>query len=665
MPVVTDLGRLDRLAGVWDELAHRLQSPVQSYQWARAWVEAFSHRYDIHVVTVGPTDRPFGIAPLVRKLGGLDVEQLGGHDPREPADLLFTDERAAEDLALALAALGRPLVLQRLPARSPAVPALRRAFRSRGLLVVRPQPSSPFIRLDETWLEPERNFNVGRRSDFRRAYRIAETSGPVRTEIHDPNAEEVQPLLAEALAVEEAGWKGRAGTALSKDRSLRDFYTRYASLAASEGILRIAFLRIGDRQVAMQLAVESHRRFWLLKIGYDENFARCSPGTLLMLHTVRYAAEKGLASYEFLGTEEPWTRMWTRLGHPTVSVRAYPAGVPGARALAADAIQYVRRRAFRSDSQSMLMSRSSRTQEARSIRSSIRLASPMDGAIRPALRAVATRPALRYAAGAGLGAVIPLCRELQQRGFASAIGYWNRWEEEPAAVAGVYLQTVECIDGEGWKAYISMKAPALGFERELVDRVVARSCDLGVGVHFDALWPEAADATLELMERVAPSGTALGCTLPAVWRRSLADADRAVEAGWRIRLVKGQWRETVRFQEDPRVGFMGLVDRLAGRGSHVAVATHDGSLAFEALRRLVTAGTPCELELLMGLPPGPALEAARSLQLPVRVYVPFGHPELPYRRELRRKPIAWWWLCRDLLAARRNGSVPAKLRGLR
>ena len=67
----------------------------------------------------------------------------------------------------------------------------------------------------------------------------------------------------------------------------------------------------------MQLAVECGERFWLLKIGYDEEFARCSPGVLLMLHTVRYAATRGLKSYELLGRVEPWTRVWARSRVPT------------------------------------------------------------------------------------------------------------------------------------------------------------------------------------------------------------------------------------------------------------------------------------------------------------------------------------------------------------
>ena len=43
-----------------------------------------------------------------------------------------------------------------------------------------------------------------------------------------------------------------------------------------------------------------------------------------MLHTVRWAAERGLRTYEFLGGREPWTDRWTEEIRPCVEVQVYP-----------------------------------------------------------------------------------------------------------------------------------------------------------------------------------------------------------------------------------------------------------------------------------------------------------------------------------------------------
>ena len=80
----------------------------------------------------------------------------------------------------------------------------------------------------------------------------------------------------------------------------------------------------------MMIALEVSERFWILKIGYDERFATCSPGMLLMHEALRHAARQGLRSYEFLGAADDWTRRWTDCGRPTQGVFIYPYTVQGA-----------------------------------------------------------------------------------------------------------------------------------------------------------------------------------------------------------------------------------------------------------------------------------------------------------------------------------------------
>ena len=61
----------------------------------------------------------------------------------------------------------------------------------------------------------------------------------------------------------------------------------------------------------------------------------------------------------------------------------------------------------------------------------------------------------------------------------------------------------------------------------------------------------------------------------------------------------------------------------------MGVASHDVSLAAEAISRLRAAGTPCELELLFGRPMAESMRWARENGVGVRVYVPFGKGYIP------------------------------------
>jgi proline dehydrogenase len=277
-------------------------------------------------------------------------------------------------------------------------------------------------------------------------------------------------------------------------------------------------------------------------------------------------------------------------------------------------------------------------------------------ALRSCLAPALGRAAAAYVAGPRIDDALRACRALRERGRASTVGYWNVGSEEPGEVAQTYLAAAEAVSQNRLDTHLSIKGPALGFSSELVAELLERTGSAGVRVHFDSLAPESADRTLALIGDAASRHPGLGITLPARWSRSLDDAETAVELGLAVRVVKGRWADHDAAQVDLRSGFLALVDRLAGRARRVGVATHDESLAHLALRRLGAAGTPCELELLFGLPAAAAVGAADELAVPVRTYVPYGHATLPYRiPDARRDVRMLGWLSQDVLWGRRKG----------
>ena len=342
---IVELEDFDQLGDHWDRLARKSGSPIEQYIWAKACAEALSDRYRPYVLAVGPPDRPVAIAPLARRRRPLaPLELLGVHELREPMDFLYANASAAAALVRVLAEQRTPLRLKRFPVHSFGLAAVGHAYRKRGLVLSRDAGGCPYIRLDERHTDPEQGLSARRRSDLRRARRRAERLGSVSCEVLSPAPAELEPLVDEAFRVEEASWKGRAGTALVHDSTRQAFFRRYLAAASSKGILRLGLLRIGGRTAAMQVAVETGGRFWLLKVGYDEEFARCSPGSLLMLETIRHAAGRGLRSYEFLGNAESWTQAWTREVRPCVHLETYPFKARGMGALATSAAAVGRRR---------------------------------------------------------------------------------------------------------------------------------------------------------------------------------------------------------------------------------------------------------------------------------------------------------------------------------
>jgi CelD/BcsL family acetyltransferase involved in cellulose biosynthesis len=334
--VIRDVEPLVALEDAWNALA-AARGPTCQLAWTAAGIAAFTGEDELRVVVAGVPPHAKAIAPLRRgRRAGAALEFISADELYEPMDFLYADAEALAAVTDELARAKVPLFLNRLPESSPTIGALRSSFRGSGLVVCRPVAAAPFIQLDAGWIRPEAKLDPRRRSDLRRAWRHARQLGVVQTEILAPKPAEVGPILDEAFRIERASWKGRNSSSLSDDAGRAKFYRKFAEDACARGVLRVCFLRIDRRAVAMQVAIESAERFWLLKIGYDEEFKRCSPGTLLTHETIRYAASRGLSGYEFLGVVEPWTAVWKSASRSCVSVRVYPARWRGLVALAAD-----------------------------------------------------------------------------------------------------------------------------------------------------------------------------------------------------------------------------------------------------------------------------------------------------------------------------------------
>lgn len=343
----TTRAQLEDLAPFWDSLDTYLSAPVGQYPWVLSCAEALAEdsRLFIPVVRIG--GEAVATAPLVRPRGLFAVAgQLGVEEHGEPGDFNYRDVESLDLLAAELADKRVPLALARTPAESPLSAALLRAYRHRGLVVLRPQPGIPFIEIEGSEDDASAKLPARLRSDLRRARRRAERLGPISLRTHAPaSEEELRPLWDEALRIEAAGWKARSRSALALDRRVESFYRSYAIRACQQGTLRIFFLALGEDTASTMIALEAGERLWILKIGYDERFSKCSPGMLLMHEALRYAAHEGLRSYEFLGSAADWTRRWTDRERPIQRVLVYPYTLQGMAVLISDTVRHLWRRA--------------------------------------------------------------------------------------------------------------------------------------------------------------------------------------------------------------------------------------------------------------------------------------------------------------------------------
>ncbi len=257
-----------------------------------------------------------------------------------------------------------------------------------------------------------------------------------------------------------------------------------------------------------------------------------------------------------------------------------------------------------------------------------------------------------YIAGREVADGMALAAEARNHGFACTLCYWNDGKEDPRHVASQYIAVADALAASELDGCLAIKLPALWDRLDLAAEIVGRARAGGVRVMVDSHAPAQSDDILRLIDEVGPGS--IGFALPGRWRRSAADAERAIALGLPVRIVKGQWVDPDAPDIDLRAGYLDLIDRLAGRAAFVSVATHDAGLAETAIARLIKAGTPCEQELLYPDPMTGAVRVAEAAGVPSRIYIPYGDAWLPYSlARAARKPEVLIWFARDLFTSSR------------
>jgi proline dehydrogenase len=271
-------------------------------------------------------------------------------------------------------------------------------------------------------------------------------------------------------------------------------------------------------------------------------------------------------------------------------------------------------------------------------------------ALRASVQSLIKGISRNYIAGPTLEDAHRVSQPLVSRGYLITLGYWDSSEDTASQVLRMYLESCKELAAFAGENYLSIKIPALNYDSGMFGALRRMSRELGVALLFDALDIDNATPTLNFIAKhTDPSVSDIGWALPGRWRRSLDDADRAIDLGLTVRVVKGQSPDPAEPNRDPSEGYVNVIRKLAGRARCVRVASHDSVVARQSLRILTEAGTRCELELLYGLPVGSQVTLAREFRVPIRVYVAFGHAFLPYAlSSLRARPWAILRLLREL-----------------
>jgi proline dehydrogenase len=273
--------------------------------------------------------------------------------------------------------------------------------------------------------------------------------------------------------------------------------------------------------------------------------------------------------------------------------------------------------------------------------------------------------ARRFIAGETMEETIEPVRVLNANGMTITFDYLGenvtRPEEAEESVA-YYKRLFRFIAENKLDRNVSLKLTQLGLDISTdiafthMKTILAEAAQYEHFVRIDMEGSPYTQQTLDIFFRLWSDYKNVGTVIQSYLYRSADDIEKLVEAGARVRLVKGAYNEPkeVAFAHKSEVdtNYVKLMETLLKRGNYPAIATHD-ELIINSTKAFMKEesidNSSYEFQMLYGI--------RRDLQKSLvsdgyrmRVYVPFGTQWYGYMmRRLAERPANLWFVAKNLL----------------
>jgi CelD/BcsL family acetyltransferase involved in cellulose biosynthesis len=168
---------------------------------------------------------------------------------------------------------------------------------------------------------------VSKLRDLRLARNRAARAGGWSSETATPAS--VQHLLGELMRLHQNRWAADSQAGVFADPRVAAFHRSAAPELVACGMLRLWALRLGERIAALYYALVAGAggpgaRMLFYLCGYDREFVRLSPGTLLLGDILEEALRQGWRELDLLRGAEVFKSRWGAVERPIASRRLAP-----------------------------------------------------------------------------------------------------------------------------------------------------------------------------------------------------------------------------------------------------------------------------------------------------------------------------------------------------
>lgn len=319
LKIIQSAGELTEISDQWDSLWEQSDStsPLTRSSELAIWLEHFAEDRTFQAITVWKGATLVAAIPLVvGKKKGWKVAELPNNEWSCSGDLLLAED-CQQYLVIELLIQG----LDRINALAIWLDWIRVDQLKWWILqeqlaqrfqaaFAKPRFSVSEILTPNSIDQYQQNLSKNHRKKMKRAMRGLQQAGSVEHTHYQ--AEQLDRNLDEALAIEQRSWKGKNESSIRSFPRVENYFRTLAHQLDREGFLALEFLRVNDRAIAFDLGYKAKGVRGSHKISFDSEFAKSSPGQVLIGKQIECAARtRDVQAFDSIGPTTEAIRKWT------------------------------------------------------------------------------------------------------------------------------------------------------------------------------------------------------------------------------------------------------------------------------------------------------------------------------------------------------------------
>jgi CelD/BcsL family acetyltransferase involved in cellulose biosynthesis len=291
------------------------------HEWFKCWWDTYGQRKQLCILLVREDGKLLGIGPFMALRAyfrGLPVKIISfienDETPRSNVICIDKHEEIIEEMITYLTEKKRSwdlICLNKIPANNGSYEVISSVCAMNKLpFIAKTSWRSPFLKIEGDWDSFYKNtsqkFKKRHRSINNRIKRLGDIS---ITNVTKP--QDVESTIAEVFSIGETCWKHKIRKAISSTRENRQFFSKLASIASTQGWLSLWILKMNKKPVAFEYHLQYKGSVHGLRSEFDEKYAEFSPGAVLDGYIVQNIFQRGFREYDMGGSADEYKKHWT------------------------------------------------------------------------------------------------------------------------------------------------------------------------------------------------------------------------------------------------------------------------------------------------------------------------------------------------------------------